>query len=134
MFELKPVLDSLRRIESIFNSFPASLIVIDGCSGKVLGIDDRENAFVNRSNAPVTKEPLNITDLIVTKRTAAELCSYLRSNQDTVTFRVSINRRDGSVHQGTLAFSELGLSNNQLNSPTSLLLVIFGDTSGIGTL
>lgn len=134
MFELKPVLDSLRRIESIFNSFPASLIVIDGCSGKVLGIDDRENAFVNRSNAPVTKEPLNITDLIVTKRTAAELCSYLRSNQDTVAFRVSINRRDGSVHQGTLAFSELGLSNNQLNSPTSLLLVIFGDTSGIGTL
>lgn len=134
MFELKPVLDSLRRIESIFNSFPASLIVIDGCSGKVLGIDDRENAFVNRSNAPVTKEPLNITDLIVTKRTAAELCSYLRSNQDTVAFRVSINRRDGSVHQGTLAFSELGLSNKELNSPTSLLLVIFGDTSGIGTL
>ncbi len=134
MFELKPILDSLRRIESIFNSFPASLIVIDGCSGKVLGIDDRENAFVNRGNVPVTKEPLNITDLIVTKKTAEELTSYLRSNHNTDAFRVSINRKDGSVHQGTLAFSELGLSTEDQNSPTYLLLVIFGNTKDIGTL
>ncbi|MBK8222781.1 MAG: hypothetical protein IPK73_17300 [Candidatus Obscuribacter sp.] len=123
MFNLKPLMESLQRVEALLQSIPSSLIIVNGETGLILGIDDRKAGFVSQSNVKTAGEPLNLANIIKTERTPQELLTYMRGRPALEPEFVEVIRKDGSTVTGIMVWSEMTTPSPEQEKPLLVMLI-----------
>ncbi|HMW91023.1 MAG TPA: hypothetical protein PLC15_21025 [Candidatus Obscuribacter sp.] len=123
MFDLKPLMESLQRVEALLQSIPGSLIIVNGETGLILGIDDRKAGFVSQSNVKPAGEPLNLANIIKTERTPQELLTYMRGRPALEPEFVEVIRKDGSTVTGIMVWSEMTTPRPEQEKPLLVMLI-----------